>query len=322
MFLSIVIPIYNVEPYITRCLNSCLRQTKVILGKDYEIIAVDDGSPDNSGKITDELLADKRGCTVIHQENKGLSEARNAGLHIAQGKYVWYVDSDDWIETDAVSQLYTIVNDSDSPDVIMIRSRVENDNGPQNIWHDEWENESITKTGLQVLCEDPWLTPAQFFVVNRDFILSTKLEFKPGILHEDNHYTPRLLYFAKMIRRTNKVLYHSYFNSNSITTTPNPKRSYDLLATCQDLSVFATANHISGRAERAWNKFISITLNHSLELINTHSYEIRSDFNMKLYRCKELFYRMRHSGSLKHIVEGCIFGLVKNYTLLYRILKA
>ena len=133
MFLSIVIPIYKVEPYITRCLNSCLQQTKLILGKDYEIIAVDDGSPDNSGKITDELLADKHGCTVIHQENKGLSEARNAGLHIAQGEYVWYVDSDDWIETDAVSQLKTIANDSDRPDVIMIRSRIENEHGPQNV---------------------------------------------------------------------------------------------------------------------------------------------------------------------------------------------
>lgn len=321
MFLSIIIPIYKVEPYISRCLNSCLQQTKVILGKDYEIIAVDDGSPDNSGKITDELLADKHGCTVIHQENKGLSEARNAGLYIAQGEYVWYVDSDDWIETDAVSQLYTIVKDSDSPDVIMIRSQVENDNGPQNIWHKEWKNETITKTGLQVLCEDPWLTPAQFFIVNRSFILSTKLKFKPGILHEDNHYTPRLLYFAKMIRRTNKVLYHSYVNSNSITTTPNPKRSFDLLSTCNDLSLFADNHYFSKKEGKMWNKFIAITLNSALFLIKNHSEDIKIKFNTELSNSSSrLFYRMRHSGSIRHIMEGIIFKYSRNYIYIYNLL--
>ena len=313
MFLSIIVPIYKVEPYIIRCLDSCLNQSNVKLGVDYEIIAVDDGSPDKSGEIADELLDDKHGCTVIHQENKGLSEARNAGLQIAQGEYVWYVDSDDWIETDAVSQLYTIVNDSDSPDVIMIRSQVENDNGPQNIWHDEWKHESEIKTGLQVLCEDNWLTPAQFFIVNREFILSTKLKFKPGILHEDNHYTPRLLYFAKMIRRTNHVLYHSYINSNSITTTPNSKRSFDLLSTCNDLSLFADNHYFSKKEEKMWNKFIAITLNSALFLIKNHREDIKIKFN-------RLFYRMRHSGSIRHIIEGIIFKYSKNYILIYNLL--
>lgn len=322
MFISIIVPIYKVEPFITKCLESCIGQKDVVLGKDYEIIAIDDGSPDKSGDMAEQLLSNKKGCRILRQVNKGLSEARNAGLAIAQGLYVWYVDSDDWINQDGISQLIDISEKFELPDIIMIRSQIETPTGTGNIWHNQWRNESCVKTGLDVLCEDDWLTPAQFYVVKREFVLKYNIRFKAGILHEDNHYTPRLLYYAKRVKQTNKVLYHSYINSDSITKTSNPKRSYDLLTTCQDLSAFANANHISGRTERAWNKFISITLNHSLELINDHSYEIRADFNMKLYRCKDLFYRMRHSGSLKHIVEGCIFGLVKNYTLLYRIFKA
>lgn len=321
MFLSIVIPIYKVEPYITRCLNSCLQQTKLILGKDYEIIAVDDGSPDNSGKITDELLADKHGCTVIHQENKGLSEARNTGLHIAQGEYVWYVDSDDWIETDAVSQLKTIANDSDRPDVIMIRSRIENEHGPQNIWHNEWKNESITKTGLQVLCEDNWLTPAQFFVVKRTFILSHSLFFKGGILHEDTLYTPQLLYYAKVITRSNKILYHSFVNTNSITTTPNPKRCFDLLSICSNLSDFAVSHIMSKSEEKAWNKIIGVTLNYGLSLVIEQPEEIRIEFDQRLYSQKEIIARMRRSSSLKYILEGYLFVLTTSYSSLFKRLK-
>lgn len=320
MFLSIIIPIYKVEPFVDRCLNSSLLQSNMVLSVDYEIIAVDDGGPDKSGEIADYLLSGKQGCKIIHQENKGLSEARNAGLRVAKGKYVWYVDSDDWIESDAVSQLCAIAKESEWPDVIMIRSQIENDNGPQNIWHDKWENELEERTGLQVLRYDNWLTPAQFFIVKREFILSNELFFKAGILHEDNHYTPRLLYFAKRIIRTNKILYHSYVNNNSITKTPNPKRSFDLLSTCKELSEFADNHKLSKKEEKAWNKFISISLNYALFLMRNHPEDIKAEFNTELSENRPLFCRMIHSSSIRHIMEGLIFKYSQNYILIYSLL--
>ena len=103
--ISVIVPVYKVEKYLEKCVNSILCQSY----SDLEIILVDDGSPDNCGKICDEIaLKDKR-IRVIHQENKGLAAARNAGLVIAQGKYVAFVDSDDTIESGAYLMLHNMI---------------------------------------------------------------------------------------------------------------------------------------------------------------------------------------------------------------------
>ena len=92
--LSIIVPVYKVEPYLRRCLDSILAQTF----RDFELILIDDGSPDNCGAICDEYAAKDSRIIVIHQKNQGVSAARNAGLDIAKGTYLGFVDSDDWIE--------------------------------------------------------------------------------------------------------------------------------------------------------------------------------------------------------------------------------
>jgi glycosyltransferase involved in cell wall biosynthesis len=100
--ISIIVPVYNVEKYLEKCIESILRQTFI----DFELLLIDDGSTDNSGKICDEYsLKDKR-IKVIHKENGGLSDARNSGLNIALGDYIGFVDSDDWIESDMYEVLY------------------------------------------------------------------------------------------------------------------------------------------------------------------------------------------------------------------------
>jgi glycosyltransferase involved in cell wall biosynthesis len=100
--ISVIIPVYNVEPYIHQCLDSVVNQTY----ENLEIILVDDGSKDNSGKICDEYaLGDKR-IVVIHQENAGLGMARNTGLNICTGKYLTFVDSDDYIDADMIQALF------------------------------------------------------------------------------------------------------------------------------------------------------------------------------------------------------------------------
>lgn len=100
--ISIVVPVYNVEPYLKRCLDSIQNQTF----KNWECILIDDGSKDNSGKICDEYMNKDKRFKVIHQDNKGVSSARNAGLDSAKGKYIGFVDSDDWIEPNMYEYLY------------------------------------------------------------------------------------------------------------------------------------------------------------------------------------------------------------------------
>lgn len=103
--LSVIIPVYNVEDYLVRCVESVLCQTYTNL----EIILVDDGSPDGSGKICDDFAARDRRVKVIHKENGGLSSARNAGLDIARGEYITFVDSDDWVEPDSYGHMLSLM---------------------------------------------------------------------------------------------------------------------------------------------------------------------------------------------------------------------
>lgn len=106
--ISVIIPIYNVEPYLHRCVDSVLAQTY----RNIEIILVDDGSPDNCPAICDEYAEKDSRVKVIHKENGGVSSARNAGLDIAKGDYIGFVDSDDWIEPDMYEVLYSAIQNT------------------------------------------------------------------------------------------------------------------------------------------------------------------------------------------------------------------
>lgn len=112
--ISIIVPVYNVEKYLQRCLDSIIAQTFT----DWECICIDDGSPDNSGKILDEYAAKDNRFVIIHKENGGVSSARNAGLDIARGRYIGFVDSDDWIECNMYECLYNDILETGADVVI------------------------------------------------------------------------------------------------------------------------------------------------------------------------------------------------------------
>ena len=114
--ISVTVPVYNVEKYLSRCLNTILDQTFPL---DYEIICVDDGSTDNSGKILDEYAKRYSKIKVIHQENQGLSVARNTALEQVQGKYTMFIDSDDFIAQNALEGLYNYAQKHGSDVVLM-----------------------------------------------------------------------------------------------------------------------------------------------------------------------------------------------------------
>lgn len=104
---SIIVPIYNVEQYISKCIESILAQTY----RDFELILVDDGSPDMCGTICDEYAKQDSRVHVIHQENKGVSAARNAGISLAKGEYISFIDGDDYVEKDFFERIITQFTD-------------------------------------------------------------------------------------------------------------------------------------------------------------------------------------------------------------------
>lgn len=195
IILSIIVPVYNVEKYIRKTMESIFDSSYP--NNEVEVIVVNDGTKDNSMSIVNDFAIKFDNLKVINQENKGLSEARNTGLKIAQGKYVWFVDSDDWIERGFVSKILPLLKDCDE-NVYMMHMRIVNEkdcterNSPfLNIEH------PISIDGYKAIWLDARkkvkITPMQRYVIRRNFILDNSLFFIPGIYHEDVEYAPRML---------------------------------------------------------------------------------------------------------------------------------
>ena len=223
MKLSIIVPIYNVAPYLRKCVDSLLTQDIA----DYEIILVDDGSTDNSGAIADELvdafrlspLASRLEMRVIHQSNSGLSEARNTGTREAQGQYILFVDSDDYLQPNTLGTLLEQA-ERDNLDVLRFRYQNVKESGEAFAPYKDMTNYndySVTATdGLTFLNER---MGNQCYVVQ--FLVKADIVreelFTPDIYFEDTDWTPRMLLRAKRVASTDLVVYNYLWREGSIT---------------------------------------------------------------------------------------------------------
>lgn len=184
--LSIIVPVYNVEDYLHRCVDSILSQDY----DAYEIILVDDGSTDSSGSLCDEWAKRCERIKVIHKPNGGLSSARNAGLKVAQGKYIWFIDSDDYIAEKCLDKIMTQIK-SDGSEIIFfshIRS-----NGVSTFGSPVGEYHPGFYTGMEVLQGHLASLTAWSYVSSKSLWDENGLLFLEGINFEDFEIWPRLL---------------------------------------------------------------------------------------------------------------------------------
>lgn len=196
MFFSIIIPVYKVEQYLPKCVDSVLAQTF----SDCEIILVDDGSPDNCPKICDEYAEKDNRIKVIHKQNGGLSDARNAGINSATGKYVLFLDSDDYLYSNTVLQeISESIKKSDFPDICYLPNEYWSSN-PKSI-NSKYKDETISiKKFLNRVIKNYYLhTAGTQFILKLDYLKKYNLQFKKGILHEDE------LWFAQILLNANEV---------------------------------------------------------------------------------------------------------------------
>ncbi len=193
MKFSVIVPVYNVEQYLSECVQSILNQTY----KDFELILVDDGSPDNSPQICDDFAEKDSRVKVVHKENGGLSDARNTGISVAQGDYLLFVDSDDYYATNTV--LETIANEIDEKNVDIVQFH--------RMWFYEKNGSLVEKADVDSRCyeklskEDTITTLIKnkmvYFsacqnAISREFILKNNLYFVKGIKSEDIEWGFRL----------------------------------------------------------------------------------------------------------------------------------
>ncbi len=217
--ISVIIPVYNVEDYLRECIDSVLCQTY----GNFEIILVNDGSTDSSGKICDEYLEKDERITVIHQKNCGLSVARNTGFSEADGYYVYFLDSDDYIAENAFETLLEIA-EKDNSDIVFFDavSFADTDDFTvkQNYIH---KNKYKTDSGYKVFSaltkNKEYHSAVPLLFIKKDFLSDSKIKFIPDILYEDMVFTYQIFCKAATVSQCSEALYHRRYRKDSIMTS-------------------------------------------------------------------------------------------------------
>lgn len=237
--ISIIVPIYKVEKYLERCINSILNQSF----SNFELILVDDGSPDNCGKICDEYKKKDNRITVIHKKNGGLSDARNAGLDIAKGKYIGFVDSDDIIHPRMYEILFQCINKSNS-DIAQCKFKkfknleeLKNDLDNYNETFEEYDN----KTAIIDMIDNNKINVNSWNKLYKRELFEI-LRFPKGKIHEDEFLTYKLLYDSRKIAYIDEELYYYYQNDNGIMNGSNILKRLDRIEALEERSKFFLEN--------------------------------------------------------------------------------
>lgn len=226
--ISVIVPVYNVEEYLKKCIDSIINQTYLKL----EIILVDDGSTDNSGIICDSYEEKDKRIIVIHKENGGLSDARNKGLDVARGKYITFVDSDDYIEKNYVEFLYNLIIEKDVSIVAGSNCR-------------EYPEKTINAgTGVNIfltakealekmLYEDDFDTSAWGKLYKKD--LFDDVRFPKGRIYEDMATTYKVIDKVSKVYLSSYPIYHYIVRSTSLSNKNSKKKNEDFILSTKEM---------------------------------------------------------------------------------------
>lgn len=223
ILVSVIIPAYNAEKYLAFCLDTVTAQTH----RNLEIIVVDDGSKDSTGKICDDYAEKDSRIKVIHQQNKGLSAARNAALEIIHGQYIAFIDSDDYIDPRYVEALLKMCTDNDS----LISACLAIDTPERKLVELNLSNRTKTFSSIQLLQDLSILEAYYDTVISKLFAaeLFKTLRFPVGKLHEDSYIILSLIENAKNITFSEDILYYYYLSPNSIMRSDFSAKNFDIL---------------------------------------------------------------------------------------------
>lgn len=287
MKLSIIVPIYKVAQYLCKCIDSLLAQD--LPSSEYEIILVDDGSPDECPQICDSYADIYDNIRIIHRENGGLSAARNSGIEVAQGEYIMFVDSDDYIEPNVLKGLI-VQMERDKLDVLRYRIQYVN---PQYEVYNPYKSDpfkgnnytDIPTDGVSFL--NSRMSTACYawaFVLKRELL--DGCIFTPGIYFEDTDWTPRMLCKANRVASTNTVVYNYLQREGSITNAVNrskQKKVLDdkihLIGTLQQQAIDLKK---SGRYNRWYRDMISDTVVSIISMLSTTFYTEKNAYLAQL----------------------------------------
>lgn len=299
---------YKVENYLEKCILSCENQD--ISKDEYEIVCINDGSPDNSLKIAENFASLYSNIKVISRSNGGLSAARNTGIDNALGEYLFFVDSDDWIEMNCLKKI-TSVLESEKPDVLCIcAANVLGNSLQRRMDFTGFRVESGPESMLS------FSSPcAPFQIVRKSHLSKYNIRFCEGIYHEDVEYTPRMRYFAEKVCYLNDIIYYVYQNPNSITRTINVKKVFDVIAVVTPHVHLFAEKYVDAKYRHKYNEIICSAINTVLSRNYPLSYDDKQKVNKIMYENRYLFRNYCNSTIFRYKVEGLLFKLFPNYVV-------
>lgn len=234
---SFIVPVYNTEKYLERCLDSLANQTL----KDFEIIVVNDGSTDDSKSIILKYEKKHNNIKVINQENQGNSVAKNVGVKKSSGQYLIFVDSDDYVEKDL---LKNIDKEMEGVEVLKFQAMTEDEDGNNVKKFNEEPFDTMNGfNAFRELSKHHFIDPPWGYVINREYYIQNKFSFKKGFFHEDFGLIPYVIYKSRKVKSINYIGYHyiqrngSIMNNNDYKKTV--KKAFDMLEQYKTLRLFS-----------------------------------------------------------------------------------
>ena len=244
--ISVIVPIYNVEKYLEKCINSITNQTY----ENLEIILVDDGSPDRCGEMCDEYSKRDKRIKVIHKENGGLSDARNAGIEAATGDYIAFVDSDDYIREDMYEKLYKALKNNNA-DMSICNFKYVSDDGSDQFDNDNLPIKDEILSGMFILNEQMKKTKCWYWVVAWNKLYKRELfsgiRYPVGKIHEDEFIIHRLLLKCQNVACVSDMLYYYVQREGSIISSKYNYRRLDEVEALYNRMEFYIDNRLSSK---------------------------------------------------------------------------
>lgn len=281
MILSIIIAAFNIDQYIEKCIISCLDQN--ISHDQYEIIVVNDGSTDKTLDIISLLSTKYTNIRILAKDNGGLSEARNAGLDLAKGKYIWFIDGDDYIEPNCLNSLIDKL-ETCNLDVLCFNLKLIYPKH-ETLYKITYKEANAILNGEDFIVQVGMPHAAWAAIYKKEFLIANNLKFYKGILHEDLEFTTRAYCVANRISFSNQYIYNYVQREGSIMRSKkDEKRCKDFISIADSLYNFTRKNLKIGTS--AYNQLMNRVF---FSLCQSLAYYNKRIFALDVYREKPYY---------------------------------
>lgn len=258
MYFSIIVPMFNLEHYIKDCCLSIQNQ----FFEDFEVILVDDESTDNTEKVVEDLVGDDDRFKFYRKPNGGAADTRNYGIKKANGKYILFVDGDDYIDADMLQKLYDLTKGKEY-DILEFNAMVQQDGRNLGLYNDRYQPYSEMQDGLNYMINNlknygniyivPWGK-----LIRRNLIIENSIYFKKGRLYEDELWTPQLFIHAKKVNYIDLPVYHYKLrNGSSMHSQLTEKNLSDSRKNFQELEKYYNKLEVSHTKKAELKSYIA-----------------------------------------------------------------